>query len=159
MRFRPQRERRDALVVATLGAAYRELLTHLGADPGRWRWDALHYNLCEHPFAAVVDEAERERLNVGPFPTGGDPYVPSQASYRAADFRDLAGPSVRVVIDVGNWDGSVAVNHPGQSGDPESPHYRDLAELWRRGEYFPLLYSRAAVERATERALRLVPVR
>ncbi|HUO80840.1 MAG TPA: penicillin acylase family protein [Steroidobacteraceae bacterium] len=153
------RERRDALVVATLGAAYRELLTHLGADPSRWRWDALHYNLSEHPFAAVVDAAERARLNVGPFPTGGDPYVPSQASYRAADFRDLSGPSVRVVIDVGNWDASVAVNHPGQSGDPDDPHYRDLAELWRRGEYFPLLFSRAAVERATERTLRLVPAR
>jgi penicillin G amidase len=152
-------ERRDALVVATLGAAYRELRTHLGADPGRWRWDALHYNLAEHPFAAVVDEAERNRLNVGPFPVGGDPYVPSQSAYRAADFRDLSGPSVRVVIDVGNWDGSVAVNHPGQSGDPADPHYRDLAELWRRGEYFPLLYSRAAVERATERTLRLVPPR
>jgi len=153
------RERRDALLFATLGAAYRELLTHLGADPGRWRWDALHYNLSEHPFAAVVDAAERARLNVGPFPVGGDPYVPSQSTYRAADFRDLSGPSVRVVMDVGNWDGSVAVNHPGQSGDPDDPHYRDLAELWRRGEYFPLLYSRAAVERATERTLRLVPAR
>lgn len=153
------RERRDALLVTTLGAAYRELLTHLGGDPGRWRWDALHYNLSEHPFAAVVDAAERARLNVGPFPTGGDPYTPSQSTYRAADFRDLSGPSVRVVIDVGNWDGSVAVNHPGQSGDPDDPHYRDLAELWRRGEYFPLLYSRAAVERATERTLRLVPAR
>ena len=153
------RERRDALLVSTLAAAYRELLTHLGADPGRWRWDALHYNLSEHPFAAVVDAAERDRLNVGPFPVGGDPYVPSQATYRAADFRDLSGPSVRIVIDVGNWDGSVAVNHPGQSGDPDDPHYRDLAELWRRGQYFPLLYSRAAVERATERTLRLVPAR
>ncbi len=153
------RERRDALVVASLAAAYRELLTHLGADTARWRWDALHYNLSEHPFAAAVDATERARLNVGPFPAGGDPYVPSQSSYRAADFRDQSGPSVRVVMDVGNWDGSVAVNHPGQSGDPDDPHYRDLAELWRRGEYFPLLYSRAAVERATERTLRLVPAR
>ncbi len=153
------RERRDALVATTLGAAYRELLTHLGADPGRWRWDVLHYNLSEHPFAAVVDAQEAARLNVGPLATGGDPYVPSQSSYRAADFRDLTGPSVRVIVDVGNWDGSVAVNHPGQSGVQDDPHYRDLAELWRRGEYFPLLYSRAAVERATERTLRLVPAR
>jgi penicillin G amidase len=153
------RERRDALVVATLGAAYRELLTHLGADASRWRWDALHHNLSEHPFAAILDAQQREQLNVGPLPAGGDPFVPNQASYRSADFRDLSGPSVRVVIDVGNWDGSVAVNHPGQSGDPDDPHYRDLAELWRSGEYFPLLYSRAAVERATERTLRLVPAR
>ena len=153
------RERRDALIGATLGAAYRELLTHLGADPGRWRWDALHYNLSEHPFADVVDAQERVHLNVGPLPKGGDPYVPSQSSYRAADFRETSGPSVRVIMDVGNWDGSVAVNHPGQSGNPDDPHYRDLAELWRHGNYFPLLYSRAAVEQATDRVIRLVPSR
>ncbi|MBS0376571.1 MAG: penicillin acylase family protein [Proteobacteria bacterium] len=153
------RERRDALVVTTLGAAWRELLTHLGPEPARWRWDALHHNLSEHPFSPALDERERARFNVGPLPVGGDPYVPSQAAYRAADFQDVAGPSVRVVLDVGNWDGSVAINHPGQSGDPDDVHYRDLAELWRRGEYFPLLYSRAAVERATERTLRLVPGR
>ena len=62
----------------------------------------------------------------------------------------MNGPSVRVVLDVGNWDNSRAVNHPGQSGDPESPHYRDLAPLWSEGTYFPLLYSRSAVVRATE---------
>ena len=71
----------------------------------------------------------------------------------------MAGPSVRVVIDVGNWDNSRAVNHPGQSGDPDSPHYRDLAQMWRNGEYFPLLYSQKAVENATEKRIKLVPVR
>jgi penicillin amidase len=72
-----------------------------------------------------------------------------------ADFRDTGGPSVRVIMDVGQWSNSVAVNHPGQSGDPESPHYRDLADLWRKGEYFPLLFSRSAVEEAAERSIKL----
>jgi penicillin amidase len=49
------------------------------------------------------------------------------------------------------------VNHPGQSANPESPHYRDLAPLWLRGEYFPLLYSRKAIEEAEESRIRLVP--
>ena len=48
----------------------------------------------------------------------------------------MNGPSVRIVLDIGNWDNSRAVNHPGQSGDPESPHYRDLAPLWSDGKYF-----------------------
>jgi penicillin amidase len=60
-------------------------------------------------------------------------------------------------MDVGNWDNSRAVNHPGQSGDPESPHYGDLAPLWQRGEYFPLLYTRQAVEKVTEQRIRLTP--
>ena len=46
-----------------------------------------------------------------------------------------------------------------QSGDPESPHYRDLAPLWRDGRCFPLAYTRKAVEHATERVIRLVPAR
>jgi len=49
------------------------------------------------------------------------------------------------------------VNSPGQSGDPDSPHYRDLADKWLNGEYFPLLYSRAAVEQATVERIMLVP--
>jgi penicillin G amidase len=58
---------------------------------------------------------------------------------------------------VGNWDGSVAMNSPGQSGDRDSPHYDDLFEPWSRGEAFPLLYSREKVEEATERRIRLRP--
>jgi len=52
---------------------------------------------------------------------------------------------------------SRAVNHPGQSGDPESPHYRDLAPLWRNGDYFRLAYTRKAVEGVTERVIHLLP--
>jgi penicillin amidase len=111
----------------------------------------------EHPLAAVVDDATRARLNVGPLPKHGGAYTPNQSTYRAADFRQTNGPSFRVVVDVGNWDNSRAVNSPGQSGDPDSPHYRDLADMWLKGEYFPLLYSRSAVDRATVQRLLLLP--
>ena len=43
------------------------------------------------------------------------------------------------------------------SGDPENPHYRDLALLWRGGQYFPLAYTRKAVEDVTERVIHLLP--
>jgi penicillin amidase len=62
-----------------------------------------------------------------------------------------------MVLDVGNWDASLAVNTPGQSGNPDSPHYRDLAEPWSSGGYVPLLYTRAAVERNAEQRILLVP--
>jgi penicillin G amidase len=152
-------ERRDALFVQTLGAAVRELRTRLGSDPGRWRWDALQYNVSEHPFSPILNAAERGRFDVGPYPKDGDGSVPNQSAFRAADFRQVGGPSVRVVMDVGRWDASVAINHPGQSGNPDDLHYRDLADSWRRGEYFPLLFTRNAVELQTERVYRLVPVR
>ena len=64
-----------------------------------------------------------------------------------------------MVIDVGNWDNSRAMNAPGQSGDPASPHYRDLAPLWADGKYFTLSYTRSAVEKVAESRLRLVPAK
>ena len=80
-------------------------------------------------------------------------------AYRLSDYQLVSGASFRMVADVGNWDASVAINAPGQSGDPASPHYRDLASLWAAGRYFPLAYSRAAVEKATRTRIELVPGR
>jgi penicillin amidase len=62
-----------------------------------------------------------------------------------------------MVLDVGNWDASRTINTPGQSGDWASPHFRDLFPLWVKGEYVPLVYSRKAVDAATERVIRLTP--
>ncbi len=96
-------------------------------------------------------------MTVGRLAMGGSAFSPFAATYRAMDFRVTAGASFRMVLDVGNWDQSVTVNTPGQSGDPFSPHYRDLAPLWVSGEYVPLVYSREAVERAAREAIRLTP--
>lgn len=149
-------EARDRLLLRTLAAAHAETESLLGSDAAGWRWGRLHTNLVQHPFSGLVEPAERARIDVGPLAAGGSGYTVNASGYRA-DFRQTGGPSFRVVVDVGNWDASVAVNHPGQSGDPASPHYRDLAELWSNGEYFPLLYTRPAIEKATLRRIRLVP--
>lgn len=150
-------EKRDRLLLASLGAAYQEMQKLQGPDPREWKWGKLQYSLCEHPFASIVAATTREKLNVGPIAKNGSPFTPNASGYRPSDFRQMDGPSVRLVVDVGNWDNSRAVNHPGQSGDPNNPHYRDLAPMWRSGQYFPLLYSRKAVESATEKRIKLVP--
>jgi penicillin amidase len=62
-----------------------------------------------------------------------------------------------MVVDVGSWDDSVAMNSPGQSGDPSSPHYRDLFDAWARDESFPLLFSRDRIEAVTEQRILLRP--
>jgi penicillin G amidase len=152
-------EKRNQLLLTSLRSAYEEMEKLEGADANQWNWGKLQFNLSEHPFAAIVDDATRARINVGPIEKNGSPFVPNASGYRVSDFRQMSGPSIRVVVDVGNWDNSKAVNHPGQSGDPDSPHYRDLAAMWRAGQYFPLLYSRKAVENATEKRIELIPER
>ena len=44
------------------------------------------------------------------------------------------GASYREILDVADWDRSVATNVPGQSGQPESTFYGNLLPLWDRGE-------------------------
>ena len=68
-----------------------------------------------------------------------------------------SGGSLKIIADTENWDNSLGLNNPGQSGDPASPHYRDLFELWSRGKYFPVTYSRPRVESVAEERLVLTP--
>ena len=109
-------QQREKLLLTTLAAAYAEMKTMQGPDPGQWTWGKLHHNFSEHPFSRVVDEAEQKQLDVGPLETGGSAFTVNASSYRARDFLQLSGPSVRMVLDVGNWDNSRAVNYPGDPG-------------------------------------------
>jgi penicillin amidase len=113
-------EKRNQLLLTSLRGAFEEMEQLQGPDAKQWNWGKLQYNLSEHPFAAIVDDATRAKINVGPIEKNGSPFVPNASGYRSRDFRQMSGPSVRVVIDVGNWDNSRAVNHPGQSGDPKA---------------------------------------
>jgi penicillin amidase len=49
------------------------------------------------------------------------------------------------VFDLANLDSSRFIIATGESGDPLSPHYGDLAERWRDGEAITLAGSADAV--------------
>ena len=85
----------------------------------------------------------------------GDAYTVNATS--GDNFRQTNGASYRQILDVADWDRSVMTNVPGESGDPESPHYRDLFALWADDRYFPVPYSRARVEAAAESRRVLAP--
>jgi penicillin G amidase len=146
---------RDAILRESLKAAVDEVRQLLGPDAASWAWGKLHHAQFEHGLSPLADDATRAQMTVGRLAMGGSAFSPRAASYRMSDFRVTSGASFRMVLDVGNWDASVAINTPGQSGDPFSPHYRDLAPLWAAGEYVPLLYSREAVERNARSVIRL----
>lgn len=103
-----------------------------------------------HPLG--ISEQARRRFNVGPFSPGG--YA---GTVQAISSRGRIGPSFRAVFDVGDWDRSIAVSPPGQSGWPDSPHYADLAALWAAGDSFPLAFTPAAVQASAETTLTLTP--
>ncbi len=147
---------RDRLLARSLGEAVSELTKKLGADPANWQWgqNAYHHALIHHPMTAAVSPDVRRQLDVGPAPRGGDSYTVSATG--SAD-NQTSGGSFKIIADTWNWDNTVGQNNPGQSGDPASPHYRDLFELWSHGKYFPVFYSRSKVESVTEEKQTLSP--
>ncbi|MEU3019197.1 penicillin acylase family protein [Nocardiopsis sp. NPDC007018] len=149
------RDRRGrALVARSLGAAYQDLDGRFGPPGPAWHWGEHHFARLDHPLAALPDPPAWARGRRVPRPGSGD-----TVDLTAADStgRQYHGASFRIVVDVGDWDRSLAVNAPGQSGDPRSPHHDDLTDLWASGGHFPLLYSRAAVDRHRALTLRLFP--
>jgi penicillin amidase len=151
--------RRDRLLLDSLASAWADMEKLQGRDPASWQWGKLQTTLFEHPLAPMLDAAGRARVNVGPLARGGGPSTVNVSSYHPGTSQQVHGASFRMVIDVGNWDNSRAINTPGQSGDPASPHYRDLATAWANGKYFPLLYSRTAVQQAAGNVIELIPSR
>ena len=141
---------RDKLILDTLPLAFRDVAGKLGPDPSTWRWGSLHYQEFVHPLGGP---------NVGPTPVGGSYHTIHPSFFHPLTYQQIIGATFKMALDVGNWNGSSAINAPGQSGDPRSPHYSDLNALWASGGAFPLLYSRSEVERNLDVRIRLEPAR
>ncbi len=148
---------RDAILLKSLEEATTALETKLGPDVGKWKWGSLHHIIYESMLSAAVDPDTRRRLDTASLPRGGDGFTPNNTGFRISDYRQTGGASYRQVIDLGDFDNSLAINTPGQSGDPDSPHYKDLFPLWAEGKYFPLFFSRARIASVTEEVLTLQP--
>ncbi|WP_397400164.1 penicillin acylase family protein [Phenylobacterium sp.] len=148
---------RDPILLSSLAAAVAELKVRLGPDMSTWAWGRLHVARFTPASAALAGPELAAQMSLGPLQIPGSASSPRAATYSMSDFSQTAGASVRFVMDVGAWDNSVAINTPGQSGDPLSPHYRDLFPLWAAGGYVPLRYSREAVNRDAETLVRFTP--
>jgi penicillin amidase len=93
-------------------------------------------------------------FDLAPVARGGDATTVNNTGHGRLQ---VHGASFRMVLDTADWDRSMMINVPGQSGQPGSAHYDDLLPLWSRGEYHPMLFTRAAVERHAKHRLWLRP--
>ena len=110
-----------------------------GEDMDQWRWGRIQRSEFPHSLVSAFDIDPVERL-------GGAGTVAA------------TGATFREIIDFSDLDNSQATNSPGQSGRPGSPFYDNLAESWGNQEYFPLSFSREAVERNGQYTLTLKPM-
>jgi penicillin amidase len=146
---------RDALLFATLDAARSKIDARLGSDIGSWAWGNVHrmtfrHSLDSTPWAAAL-------MDRGPMSRSGDGDVVQSTEFVDDSYDQIYGASYREIFDLADWDKSVGINVPGQSGQPGSKHYDDLLPLWRDGKYFPLAYTKGAVDAVTTDVLNLAP--
>ncbi|MDQ7819314.1 MAG: penicillin acylase family protein [Armatimonadota bacterium] len=146
---------RDAAIEQALLRAHDLLVSRLGPDAGRWTWGRLHRTVFVHPLGRV--RALAWIFNAAAPPVGGDAFTVNNAGFDLSTFDQVVVASYRQVLDLADWDRSIAVHTTGQSGLPFHRHYRDFIPLWAAGRYHPLAFSPARIRQEEAARLRLVP--
>ena len=136
----------ERAILESLSEALRETEIRFGRDPSSWRYGAFNTMGLRHPLSEVVNAGTRARIDIA-----------SEEKCSAGGTVGTTNASWRQVLDVGNWDAALAMSNPGQSGDPDSPFYRNLWDPWRNCGAFPLLYSRDRIEEVTKLRIELEP--
>jgi penicillin amidase len=123
-----------------LERAMGSLRERYGDDRRRWRWGEAHPAVIGHrPFE---ESGLLRPLFSLLLPVGGDSSTVNVAHWGATrsaiPFGAVHAAGYRGIYDLAHPARSRWIAATGQSGHPLSPHYRDLARLWRRGDYLPL---------------------
>jgi penicillin amidase len=126
---------RDAMVVTALRRAR-------DAQAGR-DWGVLHTVNLHHALGRLMPDVHADVTGLG---SGGDgSTVMARWWAGLGNVNTSGGAMFAAVVDVGNWDATLAINAPGQSGDPRSEHYADMYRPWLTGGYFALPFSEGAI--------------
>jgi penicillin amidase len=123
-----------------LDLALADLTRRFGGDPDAWRWGEAHPARMRHPI--FRDQPVLADLFTIEHPSGGDSVTVNVGHYATANaadpFASVQAASYRGLFDLGALERSRFIASTGQSGNPLSQHYRDLAALWAQGETIPM---------------------
>ena len=129
---------RDSLAQRSLKESLDSLSSSYGMHWSLVNWGKINRSEFPHQFVKAFD-------------------IPTVQRRGGAGTVAAFGASIRQITDFSDLDKSVQMNTPGQSAQPESPYYGNLAEMSGNAEYFQQAWTRPAVESVTAHRLRLVP--
>jgi penicillin amidase len=123
-----------------------------------WEWGKLHQITFSHPLGSV--KPLDRFFNCGPYPLGGDGDTIWAAFTTLQDLSNngIVGPPFRFIADLSNWNNSLGILAPGQSGHPFNPSYSKNIQAWLNGEYHPMLFDREVVMGAVDSILLMEPL-
>ena len=159
----PQNEDRDFIIRKSLVDALSELEKIFGKEIKEWQWGKLHTVTHKHTFSGQFSLLDKY-IDIGPFPVGGDGTTLFNTEYPFYDdnknnhkpFDDVLGPSMRYIFDFAEPDLFYLILTTGESGNVMSDHYKDMTEMWLRGEYMMIRTDEESIKR-NKILLKLIP--
>lgn len=151
------RETCPQILETALLQAHDALARRFGTDVAHWRWGDVHVATFRD---AALDWipllGALTRITIA---TDGDDFTVNRGTSRLGHTRNpyahVHGATFRGIYDLADLDRSLFAMPGGESGNPFSPHYRDLTRGWRDGDYVTL----PAKPEEPHDVLRLVPPR
>ena len=128
--------------------ARQTLTKNLGADESKWKWGEMTKVRFSHPLAAAP--LIGLQFTIAPIPQNG-------VGSLGATVNVGSNVSMRFIADPSNWDQSQHGITLGESGVPNSPHWKDQLEDWRNVMPRAFPFTKAAVDSATKETLILTP--
>ncbi|MFJ8628717.1 penicillin acylase family protein [Kitasatospora sp. NPDC093550] len=155
----PSVQGRDAMLRHAMERAADELRARLGDDPKTWRWGALHTLTLQNPTLGTAGPAPLQwLLNADPIGVGGGTdTVLANGWDPQKGFEVIWVPSMRMVVDLADFERSRWINLTGASGHATADTYTDQTALWAKGASLAWPYGTAAVDTAARDRLRLTP--
>ena len=132
-------------------------LKHNLNEEENWIWGNIHKITFRHGMS--IQNPLDKIFNIGPFSIGGDTDTVLQTAYNPESPYHATewSPALRVIMDIGNWDNSFVISPPGQVGILGSKYFDNLAPLWLKGNYIPMLWSFDKIKSTSENKLKLCP--
>lgn len=151
----PQRETRDDILREALVDSRAEITTKMAREPANWQWGKLHkLTLTNQTLGTGAPGPIKKLFNRGPYLLGGGSSTVDATGWDAAEgYTVTATPSMRMVVDLSDFDKSRWINLTGISGHAFSSHYTDQTELWVKGETLPWAFTKGAVEATRKHTL------
>ncbi|MDQ2662281.1 MAG: penicillin acylase family protein [Actinomycetota bacterium] len=150
---------RDALLAHALEEAWTEASDRMGGNPDTWRWGRLHtLTLTNQSFGESGIGPIEWLFNRGPYELGGGSSIVNANGWdTGVGYAVDWVPSMRMIVDLGDFDASRWINLTGASGHAYDRHYADQAPLWQRGETLDWPFTIAAVQDAAHDTLHIRP--
>jgi len=163
----PKIENKNEIIRKSLVDALSDLENNISKDIKDWQWGNLHKAAFKHSFSGASSLLDKF-INIGPFSVGGDGTtlfnteygfkegIKSYPLFDHGQFDNILGPTMRYIFDFAKPDEFHMILTTGQSGNFMSDHYRDMSEMWLRGNYVIIRTDEQSIKSSKNKLFKIV---